>query len=339
MTLPKPASVFAAAFCVLAWAMPAPAQPLPPPLPSTLKEVADIRGSDGPGLWDDINLDTTTERAFIGRQRGVAVLDLKTLKLLPETMPGQDIHVALPLPMDRLLTTSATTGLVSIIGQSTGTLRAVISNLSDPDAAIVEPQSGNVLVAEAHGGILTVIDPQAGTAISRIKVGGKLAGVQAEGAGRVWVVISDQDQLALVDLAQRRVVSRYKLAGCVRPTSMDDMPSLGRLVVACSNGVAKVLSGVNGQDLGTVAVGPDPGTVMFADAKAWVPSASGLLTAISLVPTASLAAQYRTRSGARTGAFDALSRRFYLPYGNITGTGDHRALVPGSFGILVLQGQ
>ncbi len=339
MSSPKHASLVAFALALIAWCVPARAQPVPPPLPSTLPEVADIRGPDAPGLWDEINLDTTSQRGFIARQRGVTVLDLRTLKLLPETMPGRDIHVALPLPLDRLLTTSASAGTASIIDQSTGILRAVIAKLSDPDAAVVEPQTGDVLVAEAHSGVLTVVDPQAGTALSRIQVGGQLDGVQAEGTGRVWVVVSDQDLLALVDLAQRRVVSRYKLAGCRHPTSMDDMPSLGRLVVACSNGVAKVLSGVNGQDLGTVAVGPDPGAVMFADAKAWVPSASGLLTAISLVPTGALAAQYRTRPGARTGAFDALSRRFYLPYGNTIGSGDHKTLAPGSFGILVLQGQ
>ncbi len=325
------------ALCLLS--LPLAAQPVPPPLPATLQEVADIRGPDGPGLWDEINLDTTSQRAFIARQRGVTVLDLKTLQVLPATMPGQDIHVALPLPMGRLLTTSASTGLVSIIDQSNGALRAVITNLSDPDAAIVEPQTGDVLVAEKHSGVLTVVDPQAGMALSRIQVGGQIDGVQAEGTGRVWVVVSDQDLLALVDLAQRRVVNRYKLAGCQHPTSIDDMPSLGRLVVACSNGVAKVLSGVNGEDLGTVAVGPNPGAVMFADAKAWVPSASGLLTAISLVPTGALAAQYRTRPGARTGAFDALSRRFYLPYGRIIGSGDRQTLAAGSFGILVLQGQ
>ncbi len=326
-----------AAICLLT--TPLAAQPVPPPLPPALREVADIRGPDGPGLWHQINLDTTSQRAFIGRERGVTVLDLKTLQVLPATMPGQEIHVALPLPMGRLLTTSASSGQAAIIDQSTGALRAVIANLSEPDAAVVEPQTGNVLVSERRSGVLTVVDPQAGSALSRIQVGGQLATVQAEGTGRVWVVVSDQDLVALVDLAQRRVINRYKLAGCERPAGMDDMPSLGRLVVACSNGVAKVLSSVNGQDLGTVAVGPDPGDVMFADAKAWVPSAAGLLTAISLVPNGALAAQYRTRPGARTGAFDALSRRFYLPYGKIDVLKGQRSLVPGSFGILVLQGQ
>ena len=328
-----------AALCLIAWCIPARTQPVPPPLPPRLTEVADIQGPDGPGLWDQINLDTTTQRAFIARQRGVTVLDLKTLKMLPETMPGQDVHVALPLPLGRLLTTSASAGTASIIDQSSGMLRAVIGNLADPDAAVVEPQTGDVLVAERRSGVLSVVDPQAGTALRRIQIGGALATVQAEGTGRVWVVVSDQDLLVLVDLAQRRVISRYKLAGCEHPAGMDDMPSLGRVVVACANGVAKVMSGVDGQDLGTVAIGPDPGAVMFADAKAWVPSAAGLLTAITLVPRGALAAQYRTRPGARTGAFDALSRRFYLPYGKIIGSGDHRTLAPGSFGVLVLQGQ
>ena len=326
-----------AVLCLLT--TPLAAQPVPPPLPSALKEVADIRGPDGPGMWDQINLDTTSQRAFIGRERGVTVLDLKTLQLLPATMPGQEIHVALPLPMGRLLTTSAGSGQATIIDQTTGAPRAVIADLADPDDAVVEPQTGNVLVAERRSGVLTVVDVQAGSALSRIQVGGQLATVQAEGTGRVWVVISDQDVVAQVDLGQRRVINRYKLAGCERPTGMDDMPSLGRLVVACANGVAKVLSSVTGQDLGTVPVGPDPGDVMFADAKAWVPSAAGLLTAISLVPKGALAAQYRTRAGARTGAFDALSRRFYLPYGKIMATGGRRVLAPGSFGILVLQGQ
>ncbi len=309
-----------------------------PPV-GTLPQVADIKGPDAPGGWDLISLDTTTQRAFIGRETGVSVLDLSGDRTLPEIMPGQHVHIALPLPQGKLLVTNGRAGNATIVDQASGAVGKTIDGLSNPDGAIIEPATGDVLIVEAGNGEIAMADPQSGRLVTRIPVGGRLEMLQADGAGRIWVNVRDRNQVALVDLNTRRVVSRYPLAGCVGPTGLAADTVINRLVVACSNGVAKVLSGTDGKDLGTVPVGLRADGVMLASSTAWIPAADGTLSAISLLPSPKLAGRYATRPGARTGAFNPLTRRFYLPYGELIGQPQARRLRPGSFGVLVLQGQ
>ncbi len=314
------------------------AEPTPPALAS-LPEIADVKGSDAPGTWDNINLDTTTHRAFIGRNDGVSVIDLQSERLLPVAMPGQHVHTALPLPDGRLLVTNGRTGTATVIDQASGAVRRTVTGLSNPDAAIIEPATGDVLIVEAGNGEIALVDAQSGHLVSRIAVGGQLEQVQADGTGRVWVNVRDQDQLALVDLHAQRVVGRFPLAGCEQPTGLASIAVANRLVVACWNGVVKVLAGADGKDLGTIPVGMHADGVILAAEQAWIPAADGTLSEIGLLPTPHLIARYATRPGAPTGAFDPFSRRFYLPYGATTGEGAARALVAGSFGVLVLQGK
>ena len=320
-----------AAIPVLVASRPVQAQPAVP-----LTQLADIRGDTAPGRWSTVSVDGGMGRGFIARADGISVIDLATLRWLPNLHLGHAVRTVLVLPHAQLLATGGDGGTVSLVDQASGTVRTVIRGLDDPDEAIPEPGTANVLVVDEDRGALLRIDPLGGRVLTSIALGRKPEMVQADGDGHAWVDLREQAQVAVVDLRRGTVVGHYALARCTEPSGLADIPTLHRLVVACGNGVAKVLSDVDGTDISTIPIGPHPGSVLVVGLRAWLFTADGFATAIGLAPGPASVTRYETRVGSRTGAVDWSGYRLLIPYGQIVGQGPMRRLAPGSFGIAML---
>ena len=160
-----------------------------------------------------------------------------------------------------------------------------------------------------------------------------------DGKRRLFVNVENQNQIAVVSLATGAVVQRYLLSGCQAPTGLGYSKEHALLVSACTNGVIKVLDD-EGIERANLSVGPHPDAVI-EDAsrdRMFIPSGGdGSLSEIILSPTPHINRIWATKLGARTGAFDPRRQRIYLPYGDtIRLKGQKAKLVPGSFGILVI---
>ncbi len=311
------------------------------PAPSPGRIVADLRGADAPGLWDYAAIDPDAARLLVARMSGVEAFDLAGDRPGREVAAGRHVHAVVPLPRHRLLFTNGDTDTATIVEAGSGRVVATLPTGAKPDGAIYDPAAGQVLVMDGKDGTVTRIDVAAATpkVAGRIAVGGALEAPALDaGGGRLFVNIEDRAQIAVVGLASGRVTARYRLAGCDAPTGLAYDGRHRLLVAACANGVASVLR-EDGTGVATLPIGPHPDAVL-ADAahdRMFIPSGgNGTVAEIALSPAPHVARLFTTRHGARTGAYDPRSQWLYLPYGEVTRPGGQPALVPASFGILVI---
>ncbi len=310
--------------------------------PSGLHVVARIPGPDGG--WDYASFDPARRRVYVAHGSVVLAIDADTGKLNPAFAEGDHLHAVTPVPgTDVIVTTNSGDNTARIISAADGRTLATIPTAKDADGAAYDPKSGLVVVICGDGGALTLIDPKAMKAVGTIEVGDKLEFGAADGAGLFYVNVEDKNQVAVIDLASRKVLRRYDLPGCKGPTGLAYVEG-ARLISVCGNGGVDILDAGSGKALATFTVGGFPDAVIY-DAKrhlAFVPSArAGALSAIALSGSGdnTIIDTVPTQIGARTGAVDAKTGRIYLPtaeYVLPVPAGQRPTTKPGTFVVLVL---
>src|ERR1019366_9399053 len=123
---------------------------------------------------------------------------------------GKRLHAVLPLGDGRALSTNGGDNTATLFEATTGKVIASIATGLNPDDAIYDPSSGLALVMDGRAdGSITLIDPTTATSPGKISVGGKLEFAVADGHGHVYVNVEDKGEIAVVDVAGRKVAARY----------------------------------------------------------------------------------------------------------------------------------
>jgi DNA-binding beta-propeller fold protein YncE len=164
----------------------------------------------------------------------------------------------------------------------------------------------------------------------------------ADGHGRVFVNVEDKAEIAVVDIAGRKVAARYKLTGCEEPSGLALNPVTGLLIAACANKKAVVLQSKDGAIAATLIIGERPDTVIFDPNRRlfFIPCGEGNLAVISEKSgTPVVIATVPTANGARTAALDSKTGKIYLPTADFAppAEGEKRyKVMPGTFRVLVV---
>jgi DNA-binding beta-propeller fold protein YncE len=314
-----------------------------PPAPATaLSVVSSIPGPDG--KFDYASVDSAARRLYVARFDGVSYVDLTNGQLTPRFVAGTHVHSVIVLPSGRALSTNGDLNTATLFETATGTVIAQIPTGQGPDAATFDGLTGMALVMNAEGGDATLIDPQHGTSPGTIPIGGKLEFAVSDHRGHVYVNVENTAEIAVLDIAARRVMTRYRLKGCDKPSGLGLDTATGVLVTACRNQVALALRASDGVILSHLSIGRIPDAVIVDPARKafFIPcgrdgnlavideSGSGAPTLVATIPTS---------VGAHTGALDPVTGRLYLPTAKFHLTFHGIAAAPGSFRILVLDGK
>jgi DNA-binding beta-propeller fold protein YncE len=295
-----------------------------------------IPGPDGG--WDYVRVDAPNNRVLVARGTSVMAVDLATKVVTPGLAPGARLHDALPVNGEMLVTNGGTATAV-FADAKTGATLATVPTGKGPDAAAYDPRSGLVLVMDHAGGQVTLVDPKAHAAVATIDVGGKMEAAAIAG-GRAYVNVEDTNQIAVIDIAGRKVMARWALPGCDAPTGIALIGGGKRLIAAC-DGTSVIVDIASGKVVQVLPTGKGADGVAY-DAKrnlAFVPAGGdGTLAVIGFAgDKAAIVQTLPTAIGARTIAIDARTGRLYLPsakYGAAP-AGDGRApMLPGSFALL-----
>ena len=307
---------------------------------SGLRVIDKIAGPDGG--WDYASFDPARGRVYVAHGSSVTMIETANGKVMPSFAAGNHLHAVVPVPNSNLiLTTNSGDMTAKIIDARTGALIASIPTPKDPDSAVYDPHSGDVVVIGGDGGTITLVDPKAARAVGEIDVGGDLEFAVPDGKGRLFVNAADKNDIVVVDLDARKVVARYPMTGCLRPTGLAFVEG-HRLIASCQS-VAKIIDADNGHDIATLPIGVGPDAVIYDRARqvAYIPSGrAGTLAVIALAGAGNntVVDTIPTKLGARTGAVDPKTGRVYLPsadYGPPV-AGQRPPMKPGSFAVLVL---
>jgi DNA-binding beta-propeller fold protein YncE len=310
--------------------------------PAALSVVSAIPGPDG--KFDYASVDAAARRLYVARGDGVSYVDLTTGTLISRFVPGTHVHSVILLGSGRALSTNGDDNTATLFETATGNVVTTIPTGHDPDAATFDGRTGLALVMNARDGTATLIDPRTGTSPGTIPIGGKLEFAVSDHRGHVYVNVQNTAEIAVLDIAARRVVTRYALTGCQKPTGLGLDTATGVLVSACGNRVALALRAADGTILSRVSIGRIPDAVIVDAARKvfFIPCGrDGNIAVIdeSRAASPTLVATIPTSIGAHTGALDPVTGRLYLPTARFHLTLGGIAAAPGTFRILVLDGK
>ena len=309
---------------------------------SGLKVVARIAGPDGG--WDYASFDPVRRRLYVAHGAVVMTVDVDSGQTNTNFAAGAHLHAALPIPgTDLILTTNGADSSARLISAVDGKLVASIPTAADPDGAVFDASTGLVLVVNGEAGKITLIDPKAAKSVGEITVGAGLEFAAVDDKGKAFVNIEATGEIAVIDLAARKVLARYPMSGCKTATGLA-VTADGRLISACGNGLAKILDAATGREIASYKIGGFPDAVLIDEARAvaYIPSAmSGTMAVIGLKGESNnkLIDTVPTQLGARTGAVDPKTGRVYLPVAQYilpAPVGKRPSPKPETFTILVL---
>jgi YVTN family beta-propeller protein len=295
------------------------------------------------GRWDLVSFDAEHHRVIIARGDTVSVVDTVagTERSIGTVSHG---HAALAIPGGNLIAvTSGGDDSVRLLQVDTGQEHARTTVGKDPDAMIWDPASARLVVMNAKGGTISVVDPVTAQVERTINVKPGLELAAMVGPHLLAVNNEDANELELVDLARGTMLPAIALAGCEGPTGLAYDPSTGLALSACANGKAALIDVGARKLLRLVPIGAGPDTVLV-DARRHrflIPCGkSGTLNVITMGRRAMVAMQevMPTETGARSGAIDPVTGKVYLPSAGFkpSESGKRPEIVTGSVHLIVL---
>jgi YVTN family beta-propeller protein len=297
------------------------------------------------GGWDLASFDPVMRRAYVTRSDAVTAIDAGSGSVTGKLAPANRGHATLVLKNGaEILVTNGGSDTAVIYDAKTAAELATIKTGGNPDAAMYDPASGLAVVMNARGGSLTLIDPKTRASVGEITIGGSLELGAGDGSGRIFINVEDRNDLVVVDLKTRKLLTRIPLTGCEGPTGIAYLKASKRLLSSCANGVAAITNPKTLQAESTLPIGAGPDTVLY-DAKrrlAFIPAgrAGELDIFTDAAAGVHAAGKLATQVGARTGALDEKTGRIYLPaadYLPAAQPGGRPQMKPGSVVVVVVE--
>ncbi|WP_443751017.1 YncE family protein [Asticcacaulis solisilvae] len=304
--------------------------------------VIDTLKIGGTGGWDYVTFDPAHNRVYVAHGPAISAFDLGTRQAAPAFVATQGAHIALPVDGGKtLLVTNGKSNTVTFNDAMTGAQVASVPTDSKPDAAIVEPVSGQAYVMANGGGTVDVVDVASHTLVAKIPVGGDPEAAAIDGQGLVFTHLEDKNALVVIDGKTHAIKATYAMKDCDEPSGVAFVAK-GRLILsACKNGIARITEADTGNEVATLPIGQRPDGALY-DAKTglgYVPSGDGKLTVIGFDGKPHVVDTVTTRAGARTAALDPVTGRVFLPFADYAPpakAGERPGVVPDTFAILVV---
>ncbi len=307
------------ALCLLACAvLPAQQTPAPTELPASPFVIKDTWFIGGVGNWDYLTVDPQSSQLLIAHGSVVQVVDTETGTLAGQITGLRFAHsIALDDTGEFGFVSDGPANQVDVFDRRTFKIVARIPTGPSPRALVFEPQtkllfavssdllpqsSSTSRPANQPKSSISVIDSQTRTAIATILLPGKLGFAATNGAGQLFIILQDRNQIAWIDAAA--IESRLRGAhaaidwstlprtaqstgnhirffplgpDCPDPRSLAVDANHMRLFAACDNLTMEVLNASTGELIASLPIGygveaigydPDRGLIYTANGAA-----------------------------------------------------------------------
>src|SRR3954462_2292758 len=273
----------------------------------------------GGGGWDYLTADAAGRRLYVTHGTKVVVIDLEGDKIVGEITDTPGVHGFVVAPdLKRGFSTNGQENKASIVDLETLKTISKVPTGANPDALLFDAKSGEVWTFNGRGQSATLFNGKSGKVISEaIPLGGKPeTGVADLEVNRVYVNIENKNEIAVIDMKEKKVVERWPIAPGATATGLAIDPALHRLIIGCGNSKMVLMDSINGKVVASVDCGQgvdaaafDPGTHLgFVSGGGSGTVTVARVEADKLTPVQTLA----TERGARTMTVDTKTHRIYL---------------------------
>src|SRR5258707_6479531 len=271
----------------------------------------------GDGFWDYIVPDPRNHRLFIARQTRVMVVDEDSGKLLGEVEGIQGAHgTAVAESSGHGFATEGNGKSVAMFDLKTFKVLGRIPTAQDADAILYDSASSRVFTLNGDAHSSTVIDPQAGTLITNIPLGGKPEYGASAGDGKVYANLTDTSEVVEIDAKTATVARRWPTAPCKQPVAMAVDTAHHRLFSGCRSGVMAISDYQAGKVVATAPIGNgvDGAGYDAASGNAFASNADGTLTVIhqDAPDKYQVVETLQTPQGARNMGLDPTNHRLFV---------------------------
>ena len=184
-----------------------------------------------------------------------------------------------------------------------------------PDGILWEPFTKQVLIFSHESPSITMIDPKDGTVTGTVDVGGAMEQAQSDGQGKLYVDAEDEKKVAVVDLKEKKVITKYDLgesAGEPGGLGLDVKNHILFAMCARPN-VCVVLNADDGKTITTLPLhgGTDGGGFNPNTMEAFSSQRDGSMTIIKEASPTSFSVEQdvETKPGCKTCSLDTKNNR------------------------------
>jgi DNA-binding beta-propeller fold protein YncE len=190
-----------------------------------------------------------------------------------------------------------------------------------------------------------VIDPQAGTRVMNLPLGGKPEYGVSAGDGKLYANLTDTNEVVEIDARRPAVARRWPTAPCRQPVSMAIDTAHHRLFSGCRSGVMAISDYEAGKVVATVPIGMGVDGAGFdpMSGDAFASNADGTLTVVhqDAPDRYRVLETVETPAGSRNLGLDPINHRVFVvsaKFGPAPAGGRGRGpVLPGSFTLMVLE--
>jgi len=210
----------------------------------------------GEGGWDYLTFDSEARRLYVARSTRVMVIDVDSGKLVGEILNTNGVHgVALVHKLGRGITSNGKDDSATLFDLKTLATIATLKTGGKPDAILFDKFSGLVLTFNGKSNDTTLIDPEKASAVGTIALPGRPETGVSDGKGKVFVNLEDKNQIAVIDVASRKVLATWPMPGCEEPTGLAMDKANRRLFSSCHNGMLVVVDADSGGVVQKLTIG------------------------------------------------------------------------------------
>jgi hypothetical protein len=271
--------------------------------------------------WDHVSVDPVNRNVLIGRRdQGVWVynIDSGQVKQVENTKGTNGAAIAPELGLG--MSDNGSFDSVTIFDLKTLAVKQQIKLMNDTDGVGWEPVTKTAYTNNGDSGTLTLFDPTTGKLGETIALNNTKHPefFTADGKGRVFVALQDQNKIAVVDFKTKKLATTWPV-DCQAPTGMYYDDKSDRLFTSCRGAkpVMAVVDPNTGKTVTTIPIGVSTDAVLWNPVEKFVMSPNGGAGTLSVVKQDSpdayhLVETVATRINARTGTVDPKTGTVFL---------------------------
>jgi DNA-binding beta-propeller fold protein YncE len=317
------------------WAIPA----KPGPSGYHILKTIPVGGTEG---WDYVTMDNAARRLYISRENHIVVVNVDSGAVVGKITGLSGTSGMLPVPdLGRGFAMSGGTSTAAIIDLKTLGKIGTVKTGKDPDSFVYDNVTKRVFIMNSAGSDATAINAADGTVAGTIALDGQPEFVVSDGKGKIFVNITDKNQIVEVDGQTLKVLHRWSLAPGEGPSGLSMDRKNRRLFSACDNQKMVVMDADTGKVIAALPTGagtdasvfdPETGNA-FASA-----GGSGTLTVIheDSPEKFRVVEDVPTQSGARTMTLDTKTHNILLVTARHGHGSTHLDVLPNTFVVLVV---
>ena len=298
-----------------------------------------VGGTEG---WDYVTMDSDGRRLYIGRDDHIDIVDVDAGSIAGKVTGLSHVHGLVLAPdLGRGFTSDGEANTSTILDLRSLKKIGTVKTGKDPDSFVYDEVTKRVFIMNSAGNDATAIDAVEGTLAGTIALDGQPEAAVADGKGKIFVNITDKDEIVDFDAKTLKVLHRWSLAPGEGPSGLAMDRAHRRLFSVCDNLMMVVMDADTGKVIATPAVGAGTDASLFdPDTGNAFASAGGSAT-LTVIHEDSpdrfhVVDNVLTQSGARTMALDTKTHDVLLVTARHGHGATHSLVLPNTFVVLVV---